>query len=102
MSDEKYVQKLIDTFGKENVTVIDEKAPEIKSCPFCGNDCYEIEIEDDWIFRVKCSNCGAMGPSAMNENFADSFRNYHIRNLFAEIDAVTRWNEAPRKDDCYE
>lgn len=37
----------------------------LDGCPFCGkrDDCY-VERMTTCVYQVKCTNCGALGPSA--------------------------------------
>jgi len=39
----------------------------MKPCPFCGEqelEPWEIERFEDTMYRVYCTNCGALGPDA--------------------------------------
>ena len=44
--------------------------PFLSPCPFCGDRsrlelvrCEPAEDDDDFVYRVNCQNCGALGPN---------------------------------------
>jgi Lar family restriction alleviation protein len=57
-----------------------EEMPQVYKCPFCRREEAYIEKNNDNMFYVDCTYCGAKGP------YSDD-----------RIDAVKEWNRAWRK-----